>query len=229
MKTQEDGAVGWRYTDPECRNKLVSKLLYPFKSGGFQQLRMDDVAKQMDISKATLYKYFSSKEEIVAIVVDLFIRQIIDLYKDYLGDSELPYPVRFQKSFPQTLLIANYGSEPFMNDLRDSLPELYERLDAAVGARNESLKEFYEAGMEAKAFHRQNATLIVMQDELMCKQLVNPVVLMKNNLTLQNAICDYYRMRKLQVLTPEAHGSLDDSELQGKLDMLVKKIMFGMA
>jgi AcrR family transcriptional regulator len=53
----------------ENSQKLLTKIIPVLRTKSISSLRMDDIAKYMDISKATLYKYFSSKEEIIQSVV----------------------------------------------------------------------------------------------------------------------------------------------------------------
>ncbi|MBB6636817.1 TetR/AcrR family transcriptional regulator [Cohnella thailandensis] len=226
MKNLE-GQPGCRYTDPECRGKLAAKLMSPLRSMGFQQLRMDDIAKHMDISKATLYKYFSSKDEIIELIVDQFITYLKEKDAEDLPEADVPYEKRFCDTFVQTLLIASYRSEPFLNDLREAFPELYAKLESAIGARNERLCRFYEEGMEAGVFIRQNATLLILQDELIFRNLIDPVNLMKHNLTLRNALFDYYQIKKRQILSaPDAERDGDEG-MPERLDRLAKKIMYG--
>ncbi|WP_274648658.1 TetR/AcrR family transcriptional regulator [Paenibacillus humicola] len=228
MAIQED-QTSFRYQDPECKTRFAAKLLHPIKSSGFQSLRMDDISKYMDISKATLYKYFSSKEEIVTLLVERLIENVVEVYKQYLNEPDVPFGEKFQRSFTQTMLIVNYASDPFLNDLRETLPAQYERMDAAIGQRNERLREFYEAGMETGAFYKQNPVLLIIQDELMFRSLIDPVYLMKRNLTLRGALYDYYLIKKRQLLTPQAAERVDDNEMNAKMETLVKKIMHGIA
>ncbi|RUS46249.1 TetR/AcrR family transcriptional regulator [Cohnella sp. AR92] len=226
MKNQDE-QPGCRYTDPECRSRLVTKLFSPIRQTGFQQLRMDDVAKHMDISKATLYKYFSSKDEIIELIVQQFVGFIKEKDEEDLRAADLPYEQRFRNSFVQTLLIASYRSDPFLNDLRETLPELYGELESAIGSRIERLRRFYEEGMEKGAFLRQNATLVILQDELMFRSLIDPVQLMKQNLTLRNALFDYYQIKKRQLLATCDDDAKADEAMRERLDRLARKIMYG--
>ncbi|MCC3373898.1 TetR/AcrR family transcriptional regulator [Cohnella sp. REN36] len=229
MKSEEQASAGWRYSDPDCKRKLAAKLLHPIKSVGFQQLRMDDFAKHMDISKATLYKYFSSKDEIIEMLVQMFIDVVIEKDLSELPDDSVSYAVRFQQSFARSLHIANYGSDPFMNDLRDGYPAFFAVLNAAIGSRNERLRAFYEKGMDVGVFHRLNATLVILQDEAMFRELIDPSSLMKHHLTLSAALWDYYQIKKLQLFTPEAYAQVDDGFMSEKLAYLVQKITYGVA
>lgn len=230
MESREDQSPSCRYTDPECKKKFAAKLMHTVKTSGFQQLRMDDIAKQMDISKATMYKYFSSKEEIVCLLVDMFIKDVVDLHRTYLPDTELSYARKFQRLFTQSLMMANYGSEPFLRDLREtsSASEAYERLVEAISERNEQVEAFYTEGMDAGAFYRLNPTLLLLEDEAVFGKLVDPVHLMKYGLSLRGALTDYYEIRKRQLLAPETFAQADDAFMNERLDAMTKKILIGM-
>ena len=48
------------------KDKIISKAKEMFLKLGFKSITMDDIACEMCISKKTIYKYFSSKEELVS-------------------------------------------------------------------------------------------------------------------------------------------------------------------
>ncbi|GJM78516.1 hypothetical protein HMSSN139_10120 [Paenibacillus sp. HMSSN-139] len=60
----------------KTKSKMLKKLAAVTKKEGFQSLRMDDIAKAMDVSRATMYKYFSSKDEVV--------EELVQTYEDYI-------------------------------------------------------------------------------------------------------------------------------------------------
>ncbi len=58
-------------TTSDKRKKILEVALKLFTSLGFHETKLDEVAKQADIAKGTLYLYFKSKE-------DLFIQCLFD-------------------------------------------------------------------------------------------------------------------------------------------------------
>ncbi|WP_219838046.1 TetR/AcrR family transcriptional regulator [Paenibacillus sp. R14(2021)] len=216
-----------RYTDDSIKSKYVAKLLHPVKLSGFQGLRMDDIAKTMDISKATLYKYFTSRDEIIEHLARIFMTYIVGT-EGTLGTGSSDAIIQgFKTSFIQTLLIANYGTEILFHDFREVYPQLMADIDSAISQRNERLRVFYERGMEEGYLHLTNATLIVLQDELLFRNLLDPHYLMKNNLTLRNAIGDYYQIKKLQLFKPDIHAQFDDTGMAERIEQLVRKVSYG--
>jgi AcrR family transcriptional regulator len=226
LNNQEE-QPGNRYTDYDSKCKLASKLMVPFRTSGFQQLRMDDIAKHMDISKVTLYKYFSSKDEVISMMVDQIINCAEKIEVEDLPIAEISYEVQFRNTFVKTLILASYQSDPFLKDLSETALDLYGKLESAIGARNERLRAFYEQGMSKGIFIRQNATLLILQDELILRHLLNPVYLMKHNLTLRDALFDYYLIKKRQLLVSPYEDADKDNWMKSELDRLGKKFMYG--
>ena len=90
------------------RKTYVKKLIHVIRTQGFHSLTIQDIAQVMGLSRATIYNYFSSKEDI--------IMELNNLCIDYLNEAgqaisneELPYPIRFQKVFEQTVFSAVYA------------------------------------------------------------------------------------------------------------------------
>jgi len=55
-------------TDPEKRRQIVEGAVRVFTSVGFDAASMSDIAREANVSKPTLYVYFSSKEQLFASV-----------------------------------------------------------------------------------------------------------------------------------------------------------------
>jgi TetR/AcrR family fatty acid metabolism transcriptional regulator len=53
------------------RNKIINAALEIFTEQGFHNTRLDDIAKEANVAKGTLYLYFKSKE-------DLFVHCLLD-------------------------------------------------------------------------------------------------------------------------------------------------------
>lgn len=70
-------------TDPDKRRQIVEGARRVFTSVGFDAASMSDIAREADVSKATLYVYFTSKEQLFAGICaerrDRNISELIDL------------------------------------------------------------------------------------------------------------------------------------------------------
>ena len=70
-------------TDPNKRRQIIEGASKRFTSVGFDATSMSDVAREADVSKATLYVYFPNKEQLFAAVCaerrDRNIGELIEL------------------------------------------------------------------------------------------------------------------------------------------------------
>ena len=60
------------------RDKIINKAGEMFLSLGFKSITMDDIAKELGISKKTLYKYFSNKAALVDASTEAVLNTIND-------------------------------------------------------------------------------------------------------------------------------------------------------
>lgn len=62
----------------ERRKQIMDAALTVFSSKGFHQARMEDIALEADLSKGSLYWYFTSKEEIISsLLTNFFSREFL--------------------------------------------------------------------------------------------------------------------------------------------------------
>ena len=69
------------------RERIINASMMLFKQHGIKQVRMDDVASELGISKKTLYGAFADKEAILLEVVKLTSSAFCEAVKDTLSHS----------------------------------------------------------------------------------------------------------------------------------------------
>jgi AcrR family transcriptional regulator len=166
---------------------------------GISPLRTDDIARYMDISNATMYKYFSSKDEIIQYIVKIYAEYITSIDQT-IFDETGPIGERFQKTFERSLLIAFYISDTFLLDLKHNSPVLYEQITQAQNERNNKLKKFYEEHIKKEVFNTINPALILIQVDVLLRRVFEPTIIIQNNMILYQALFDYYILKKQQVI-----------------------------
>jgi len=201
----------------------IEKIKPVIRRTKFSQLKVDDLAKYMDISKVTLYKYFASKDDI--------IEQVVDYYIDYskkadatANDESVSFLDRFQITFLQSLMCAMYISDLFLQDLKEFYPHHFENLSAALQNRNKNLQAFFESGMEQQIFNRLNAVLFMVQDDAVLRRFIEPSFSIQYDITLKQAIMDFYRMKQYQLIKPEYLKMIDNSNIEGKIVHILQTI-----
>lgn len=202
---------------PMSANHYLNKIKPIVRKTKFSQLRIDDIAKYMDISKVTLYKHFSSKDDIIEQVVEYEI-QYLQQADIVVNDDSLSYVDRFQKTFLQSLLCVVYLSDLFLQDLKEFYPTLYDKLVLAQQNRNKNLQAFFETGMDRKIFNKMNPMLPLIQDDATLRRIMEPNFSIQwYDLTLKQAIIEYYKMKQYQMIRPEHLNAIDDSNFESQV------------
>lgn len=207
----------------KIRIKMLKRLISTSIKNGFKTLKMEDVAKFMDVSRATMYKYFSSKEEVMDGVVNVYIDYINGLVLQTLNGTDSSYAIRFQQLFEQSIHLTESITSAFLNDLETIFPDLYYCLTGALHNREQQIIKFYESGISADIFNKINPKLILLQDEVMLSEIVSYKYLLRNHVTLKQILYDYYFLKKIQLFKAEKLKNIDDSMIDSIIDHCVEK------
>ncbi|MFC0329924.1 TetR/AcrR family transcriptional regulator [Paenibacillus sepulcri] len=202
----------------------MKKLISAALKDGFQQLRMDDISKRMDVSRATMYKHFSSKEEVLEGVVDVYVDYINSLViqTDEEG-TEISYGTRFQFLFEQSVLLIRHIGSGFLKELQAIYPDSYSRLKDAMQTREQQIAEFYRDGMARGIFNQLNEKFIILQDDVLLREIIHVKYLMLNQASIQQVLYDYYQFKKIQLFKADKLPLLDDSRIDPIIDHIVQK------
>ncbi|GAA4831424.1 TetR/AcrR family transcriptional regulator [Paenibacillus vulneris] len=204
---------------PVSAHHYIEKIKPVIRKNKFSQLKIDDIAKFMDISKVTLYKHFSSKDDIIQQVVEYEINYLQQA-DAVVSDESVCYIRRFQQTFLQSLICVIYISDLFLQDLKEFYPRLFEELVIAQQNRNKNLESFFQSGMDQHIFNRMNAVLSLVQDDATLRRIMEPTFSIQwYDLTLKQAVMEFYQMKKYQMIRPEHLDAIDDSNFE---DQVVK-------
>ncbi|GGB32806.1 TetR family transcriptional regulator [Lentibacillus populi] len=208
---------------PVSVDQYIEKIKPVIRRNKFSQLKIDDIAKYMDISKVTLYKHFSSKDEIIQRVVMYYINYLQGA-DTVVKDDSVSYVERFQMTFLQSLICVTFISDLFLNDLKEFYPHHFEDLSAAQQSRIKNLQTFFESGMKQKIFNKLNAVLFMVQDDAVLRRFMEPSFSIQYDVTLKQAIIDFYKMKEYQLLKPEHLDTVDDSVIEKGVSKVLQTI-----
>ncbi|KEQ24716.1 TetR/AcrR family transcriptional regulator [Paenibacillus tyrfis] len=209
---------------PVSAEHYINKIKPVIRKTRFSQLKIDDIAKHMDISKVTLYKHFSSKDEIIEQVVEHGINYLQQA-DAVVNDDSVSFIERYQKTFLQSLICVIYLSDLFQQDLKEYYPRLFETLVIAQQNRNKNLQTFFESGMDKKIFNRIHAMLSLVQDDATLRRIMEPTFSIQwYDLTLKQAVVEFYKMKRYQVIRPEYLDSVDDSDIEKEIVRILQSI-----
>lgn len=197
-----------RNTNPVKREKYVKLLMPIFQQHGLNKFTMDDMAAELGISKATLYHHFSSKDEIISSILKHILFGIKEFEPIVLNES-LPFIDRYFSAL-QILSENTQGiSNIFLTDLKDGYPQLWSLVDQFSEHSIQILKSFYDAGKRQGYFNDVNTAILAASDRMFFHTLSDPTFLMENNMTLQEAFEEYFKLKCFGLIPPNNQQQID--------------------
>lgn len=183
-----------RNTNELKREKYLNLLTQTFKLHGLRKYTMDSIAKELNISKATLYQYFKSKDEMVEIILERVIFQLRNFEK-IAQNQELPFEERYYQIIELFAGVISDISNIFLEDLRNDYPKLWKDVQNFIEYTSEVLFVFYDSGKKAGVFKDINSAVLAMTDRMFFNAIADVEFLNKNKLTLKQAFEEYYKVK----------------------------------
>ncbi|MBP6661306.1 MAG: TetR/AcrR family transcriptional regulator, partial [Chitinophagales bacterium] len=131
-----------RNLNPKKRDLYIVKLTETFKKHGLKKYSMDSIASELKVSKATLYHYFSSKDEMVEIALMRVIGQMNE-FENITKNELLSFETRFYKMLELFSNAFTDISNLFLADLQDEYPLLWKLIQQFIDYVNQVLTDFY--------------------------------------------------------------------------------------
>lgn len=191
-----------RSKSPEKQLSIIIELIEYFKKNRLSEASMDDIALYLNRSKATIYKYFSSKEQIVEALIDYKIKEIAG-FVFILRNDKIEFFERYKLSYDLLALHISDISNELLIDLKNLYPDIFLKIENLIEVAVSELKEYYEKGMELGKFNNLNSSIIAQNDLIFFQMLTNPDFLIKEQLTLETAFSDFYKIRCYGLLKSE--------------------------
>jgi AcrR family transcriptional regulator len=96
---------------------------------GYNALTMDDLARELGVSKKTLYVHFPSKDALVETVLGQFAAEVRDLADRLFADRDLSFSLKFRRLVEAMIRRFSRVNPHFVRDLQRYAPRLYRKLE----------------------------------------------------------------------------------------------------
>ena len=203
-----------RNTNPLKQEKYITMLLPIFQEHGLNKFTMDDIASELGISKATLYHYFSSKDEIIASILKHILYGIRE-FEPIVMDEDADFIDRYFRAL-QVLYQNTQGiSNIFLSDLKEGYPQLWVQIDQFSEHSIQVLKTFYDSGKKKGFFHNIHTAILTASDRMFFHTLSDPTFLETNKLTMREAFEEYFKLKCFGLLPTE-----DESQVKRVIKVL---------
>lgn len=191
----------------EGKLKIVKGAESLFMRYGFKSITMDDVARELGISKKTLYQYFTDKNDLVNQTVENHL-EVEREYCMQLKESEKD-PIAFLLGISE-----NFGDEAkhintaVLFDLRKYFKEAWDKIDAySKEFIYNQVLENLESG-KAKGLYRKE-----MNERVIALYYVNMIQFMVNPENYQKEVRDFQTVHH-ELIHYHLHGILTEKGLK---------------
>lgn len=195
-----------RNLNPDKRREIAVSLIPALQGSGISGLTMDDISARLGKSKATIYKYFRSQEELLDLAMTEKLEEIRG-FVPILSDESLPYVERYRRALEHLSNALRDVSNKFLSDLRKDFPSIWQKISFFQNMARMVLRGFYQEGLSRKLIRDVDPSILVLSDQAMFNALLHPEFLDENNITLQEAFEEYFKMKFFGLLKEEEHTS----------------------
>jgi AcrR family transcriptional regulator len=176
------------------QQKWLAKSLPFFYKNGITNPTMNEIADYLGLSKATIYNYYESKDELVYDSLWTKLKEM-DKFKDLLFDERLDYIERYFEGVKFATRSLMGMTEIYLNDLKTHYPKCWESVELYKEKSVENLKLYYQNGIDRGIFRKFNIDVMASYDLAFFDMMINPEFLIKNNIRIQTAFYEYFNMK----------------------------------
>ncbi len=143
-------------------NDVITVALNMFLKDGFAQVKMDDVAARLSISKRTLYEMFPSKESLILECAKEFQKIIEKKMESELRDDENVISITLHHFSFIIKMSKNVNTTFFLGEM-EKYPSVREYFRSRAKYVNERMRSFLELGVKQGLFREDINLDMVMQ------------------------------------------------------------------
>lgn len=173
----------------ELKNKILEQTLQIFNQKGLK-FTMDDIAKEMGISKKTIYTVFHDKEELFLAAVDYMFDSIKEGEQAVLDDDSLSTVEKIRAVLG--VMPEGYKDVDFrqLYVLKDKYPKIYAKVEERLENGWEKTITLIERGMEEGVIRKVSIPIVKLMMEASLEQFFQRDILIRSGLTYQEALTE---------------------------------------
>ena len=170
------------------REKILNYSINKFHAEGFYKTSMDEIARDLQISKKTIYKYFQSKEMLLEAVAGWLMSESKDHIDSILSSND-SVVVKFIKIINMYNSKVLKCSEKWFTDLQVHAPKLWQKIDEFRTNRiYQILSELINAGKKEGLMEKDIPTCVIVTTyNSSLRAMVNYKFLYENNISVNDA------------------------------------------
>lgn len=201
----------------EHKDKILNYTTDKIISNGFYKTSMDEISRDLNISKKTIYKYFPSKEELVTKVIMSIINKI-SRNVDLIITSDVNAVEKIVNLMK--LITKNYVklSNKLIFDVRYHMPSLWDKIDKLRTKKiQHNLSIIIEQGKKEGLFKDMYAPIILSMFTSSVREVASPEFLTQHPVAGGNAIKTIFEIILNGILTDKGKNFFHQSMIEVNL------------
>lgn len=185
------------------RDKIIKFAQGKFFSEGFYKTTMDEISRELQISKKTIYKFFPSKENLVEEITNVMMNDAV-CEIDGILESEGNVVTKFVNLLNHYNTNISKFSNRWYRDLQLHTPHIWEKMDKL---REEKIirvaRRLLEQGKREKLIEHYPSEIIVAAFIATFRDVVNPDFILANKFSMAQALKYSFELLLNGILTPQ--------------------------
>ena len=171
----------------ETRQMILEGTIRAFNRKGLK-FTMDDVAKELSMSKKTIYTVFRDKESLFFAMVDYLFDSIKESEQRVLNDESLDTLEKIRKVLG--VIPEGYREIDFrqLYLLREKYPAIYQRVEERLETGWENTIALLEQGMREGVVRKVDIPIVKMMMEAAIEQFFQRDILLQNGISYMDAL-----------------------------------------
>ena len=170
------------------KEKIISFASQKFLQGGFYKTTIDEIAAEMHVSKKTIYKNFSSKEELVTTVAKRFLNENAGMIEEVLS-IKCNAVEKLTKIFEVVGKIVVKVNDRMLSDIHHYSPERWKEIDDYRTKKMRSfLTNIINQGQREGYFLKSKPEILITVFIASVRAVVNPNFILNNRFTMIEAL-----------------------------------------
>ena len=144
----------------DIKEQILEEAMRQFNREGFD-FKMDDLAKELHISKKTIYKYYQNKEDIFHVFIDESFQSVHEQQEEIFYNNNLSIKEKLLQILNTRSKYEDRLSIEKTMELNNYYPRLYELIMNTYRTQWDKVKKLILMGQEQGVFKKEvNVTLV---------------------------------------------------------------------
>lgn len=185
----------------EDKLKVLNYAQDRFFREGFYKISMDEISKELSMSKSTLYKYFPSKLDLLSEAIQLLISGVKSKITKLIATDENAVEKFVMVIRVLTATITKF-SDKFMSDLQHHAPQIWLEVDETrKKLMYENISKIILQGQKEEMIKKYPPELIITLITGAIRSIVNPQFLISARFSYNDAVHFAFKILLNGILT----------------------------